>query len=211
VTNSVSSVTVTPTTSSGAATVSVDGVTVASGSPSTAIALAVGFNTISVVVTASDPSFTQTYTLTLSRATAVIPPTPTPAPDVPASGGTVPNTSAVTPPVDVVNRDTNGAVLVNGSESVSRLVPNSIDTGWVASMDGLQVSVSMEKSDGEPERMSATGEMQAVQGGRIVVSGSGYSVSSIVPLPSKKLPFISSSLYPAYKGTLISCTTEQTL
>jgi len=160
--------------------VSVDGVTVASGSPSTAIALAVGFNTISVVVTASDPSFTQTYTLTLSRATAVIPPTPTPAPDVPASGGTVPNTSAVTPPVDVVNRDTNGAVLVNGSESVSRLVPNSIDTGWVASMDGLQVSVSMEKSDGEPERMSATGEMQAVQGGRIVVSGSGYSVSSIV-------------------------------
>jgi hypothetical protein len=79
-----------------------------------------------------------------------------------------------------VNRGVNGAVLVNGGESVSRLVLNGQDTGWVASMGGFQVAVSMEKADGAPERMSSTGEMQAFQGGRIVIAGSGYQEFSMV-------------------------------
>gem|GEM_PF-665441 len=180
VANSVTSVTVTPTTSSGAATVTVNGSVATSGVATGVIALSVGVNTITVVVAASDTSFTQTYTLTLTRAAPAPAPTPSDGGASPAAGGNVPAGGPIPPPADVVNRGVNGAVLVNGGESVSRLVPNGQDTGWVASMGGFQVAVSMEKADGAPERMSSTGEMQAVQGGRIVLAGSGYQEFSMV-------------------------------
>ncbi len=116
--------------------------------------------------------------VTITRAA----PTPVPSDGGGSSttDGTVPSTGPVAPPADVVNRGVNGAVLVNGVESVSRLVPNGQDTGWIASMGNFQLAVSMEKADGAPERMSSAGEMQAIQGGRIVVAGSGYLGSSVV-------------------------------
>jgi hypothetical protein len=182
VANSVTSVTVTPTTSSGAATVTVNGSVATSGVATGAIAVSVGVNTITVVVTASDTSFVQTYTLTLTRAAPAPAPAPTPSDGgaSSAAGGNVPAFGPIPPPADVVNRGVNGAVLVNGGESLSRLVPNGQDTGWVASVGGFQVAVSMEKADGAPERMSSTGEMQAFQGGRIVLAGSGYQDFSMV-------------------------------
>ncbi len=68
VTNSISSMTVTPTASESSATITVNGTAVLSGSASGELALNVGENTISVLVTAQDGSTTKTYTVTVTRA-----------------------------------------------------------------------------------------------------------------------------------------------
>lgn len=68
VSNTVSSVTITPITQDSTATVTVNGMTVASGSTSQTIPLAVGANTITTVVTAQDGVTTQSYILTINRA-----------------------------------------------------------------------------------------------------------------------------------------------
>ena len=67
VSNSVSSITVTPTVNESHATVTVNGTAVASGTASGAIGLTVGANAISIVVTGQD-TFTMTYTVTVTRA-----------------------------------------------------------------------------------------------------------------------------------------------
>jgi len=70
VSNSITSLTVTPTVNASGATVKVAGTTVSSGSASASQALSVGTNTLSIVVTAADGSTTQTYTVTATRAAA---------------------------------------------------------------------------------------------------------------------------------------------
>jgi gliding motility-associated-like protein len=67
VSNSVTSVTVTPTVTDTTAKVTVNGVAVTSGTASGAIPLAVGPNTITVVVTAQDGITIDTYTITVYR------------------------------------------------------------------------------------------------------------------------------------------------
>ncbi|QGQ99358.1 DUF1533 domain-containing protein [Paenibacillus psychroresistens] len=69
VSNSISSLTVTPSSSDTTAIVKVNGTTVASGNASTTIPLSVGANTITVLVTAENNS-TKTYTVTVTRAAA---------------------------------------------------------------------------------------------------------------------------------------------
>jgi protocatechuate 3,4-dioxygenase beta subunit len=68
VSNSVTSITVTPTVNESHATVTVNGTPVVSGSPSEPISLNVGTNTITIVVTAQDGTTTKTYTVTVTRA-----------------------------------------------------------------------------------------------------------------------------------------------
>ncbi|WP_082606775.1 cadherin-like beta sandwich domain-containing protein [Acidovorax sp. Root275] len=68
ISNTVTSVTLTPTTASSGAKVTVNGSTVASGSASSAITLAVGRNTLSIVVTAADGVTARTYTVVATRA-----------------------------------------------------------------------------------------------------------------------------------------------
>ncbi len=70
VSNTTTSIILTPTTSDATASVKVNGTAVASGSASAAIPLTVGNNTITTVVTAQDGATTQTYTLTVNRAQA---------------------------------------------------------------------------------------------------------------------------------------------
>jgi len=67
VTNSVSSITLTPTRNQANATITVNGTAVTSGSASGSISLSVGSNTITTIVTAQDAS-TLTYTTTVTRA-----------------------------------------------------------------------------------------------------------------------------------------------
>ncbi|GGH06936.1 hypothetical protein GCM10007352_11370 [Mucilaginibacter phyllosphaerae] len=67
VTNSVTSITVTPTLNQSGATVKVNGSTVASGSASGNISLNAGDNVITTVVTAQDGTTTKTYTITVTR------------------------------------------------------------------------------------------------------------------------------------------------
>ena len=69
VTNSTSSITVTPTEGQSDQTITVNGATVSSGSASSSIALGVGKNIISVVVAAEDGS-QNTYTLVIHRTRA---------------------------------------------------------------------------------------------------------------------------------------------
>ena len=71
VTNSITSVTVTPTRNQADATIKVNGTTVASGSASGSISLSVGSNTIEVVVTAQDGTTTKKYTITILRSAPV--------------------------------------------------------------------------------------------------------------------------------------------
>ncbi|MES2069174.1 MAG: cadherin-like beta sandwich domain-containing protein [Pseudomonadota bacterium] len=68
VSNSVSSITLTPVASSGAATIKLNGTTVTSGAASGAISLAVGTTSISIVVTAQDGTTTKTITVAATRA-----------------------------------------------------------------------------------------------------------------------------------------------
>ena len=70
VSNSTTSVTVTPTANQGNATIKVNNVSVASGQASGAISLSVGSNTINVLVTGQD-GVTPVYTITVTRAAAV--------------------------------------------------------------------------------------------------------------------------------------------
>ncbi len=72
VSNSVSSISVTPTASDANATITVNGTMVNSGTASGTIPLAIGANTIQTIVTAQDGATTQTYTLTVTRASAAI-------------------------------------------------------------------------------------------------------------------------------------------
>jgi gliding motility-associated-like protein len=67
VSNSISSITVTPTVSDNTATITVNGKTVSSGTASDDIPLAPGNNTITVLVTAQDGVTTNTYTVTVYR------------------------------------------------------------------------------------------------------------------------------------------------
>ena len=67
VTNSVSTITVTPTLNQADATLTVDGSAVSSGVSSSPISLALGANTITIVVTAQDGTSSRTYTLTVTR------------------------------------------------------------------------------------------------------------------------------------------------
>ncbi|MBD1365073.1 cadherin-like beta sandwich domain-containing protein [Mucilaginibacter sp. ZT4R22] len=67
VTNSVTSITVTPTTSDVSATIQVNGVAVSSGSASAAILLNAGLNVVTTVVTAGDGATTKTYTTNITR------------------------------------------------------------------------------------------------------------------------------------------------
>lgn len=68
VSNTTSSLTVTPAANEANATITVNGATVASGAASGSIALAVGQNTLTIVATAQDGTSTQTYTVTVTRA-----------------------------------------------------------------------------------------------------------------------------------------------
>ena len=68
VSNSTTSITVTPTVQEPNATVKVNGVSVPSGTPSGPISLNVGSNVINVVVTAQDGTTMRTYTVTVTRA-----------------------------------------------------------------------------------------------------------------------------------------------
>jgi len=68
VTNTTTSVTITPTASDPQATIKVNGTTVASGTASASLPLVVGPNTITTVVTAQDGITTKTYTVTVTRA-----------------------------------------------------------------------------------------------------------------------------------------------
>ncbi|WP_299284488.1 MBG domain-containing protein [uncultured Mucilaginibacter sp.] len=70
VSNSTTSITLTPTLADATASVKVNGVAVIAGSASAAIPLNIGSNTIKTVVTAQDSTTTQTYTLTVNRAQA---------------------------------------------------------------------------------------------------------------------------------------------
>ena len=67
VSNSITSLTVTPITSDATATVTVNGTTLTSGTASAPIALALGNNTITTIVTAQDGKTKQTYTVTVNR------------------------------------------------------------------------------------------------------------------------------------------------
>ncbi|MEO7211984.1 cadherin-like beta sandwich domain-containing protein [Mucilaginibacter sp.] len=68
VTNSVTSITVTPTASDVSATIQVNGVAVSSGTPSATIPLNVRVNVITTVVTAEDGTTKTTYTTNVTRA-----------------------------------------------------------------------------------------------------------------------------------------------
>jgi hypothetical protein len=72
VTDSVTSITVTPTASDSTATIQVNGVAVTSGTASGAINLNVGANTITTLVTAQDGTTTKTYTVTVTRAAFIL-------------------------------------------------------------------------------------------------------------------------------------------
>jgi len=67
VSNSISSITITPVTSDPTATLTVNGVTLSNGNASAPIALNAGNNTITAVVTANNGLTTTTYTLTVTR------------------------------------------------------------------------------------------------------------------------------------------------
>jgi gliding motility-associated-like protein len=68
VSNTVTSLMVTPTTANALATVKVDGTTVASGTASESIPLVTGPNTVTITVTAENGVTTKTYTVTVTRA-----------------------------------------------------------------------------------------------------------------------------------------------
>jgi len=68
VSNTATSIQVTPTTADNTATVKVNGVTVTSGTASAAILLAVGSNTITTTVTAQDGVTVDSYVITVTRA-----------------------------------------------------------------------------------------------------------------------------------------------
>jgi gliding motility-associated-like protein len=70
VTNTITSITVTPFTNNTGATETINGVTVISGNASGAISLAVGSNVITTIVTAQDGTTTETYTITVYRQAA---------------------------------------------------------------------------------------------------------------------------------------------
>ncbi len=72
VSNTVTSVTVTPATSDPTATIAVNGTAITSGS-GTGIALNVGSNTIATIVTAQDGVTTITYTIIITRALPALP------------------------------------------------------------------------------------------------------------------------------------------
>ena len=72
VSNSISSITVTPVVAGEGATVTVNGSAVVSGAASNPIALAVGPNLISTVVRAQDNVTTRTYTVNVNRASAAV-------------------------------------------------------------------------------------------------------------------------------------------
>jgi len=67
VSNSTSSITVTPTTATALQSIKVNGITVTSGTASASLPLSVGNNTITTVVTAQDGTTTKTYTTTITR------------------------------------------------------------------------------------------------------------------------------------------------
>ncbi|TFF37117.1 cadherin-like beta sandwich domain-containing protein [Mucilaginibacter psychrotolerans] len=67
VSNTVSTITLTPIAADGSAAIQVNGITVASGTPSAGITLNVGANVITTLVTAEDGT-TQTYTINVTRA-----------------------------------------------------------------------------------------------------------------------------------------------
>jgi hypothetical protein len=71
ITNSISSLTVTPVTVEPLATVTVNGVVVASGNASSSVALNVGANVINTSVVAPDGVTTQNYQITVTRQSAV--------------------------------------------------------------------------------------------------------------------------------------------
>ncbi|GAA4747671.1 cadherin-like beta sandwich domain-containing protein [Flavisolibacter ginsenosidimutans] len=73
VSNSTTSITVTPTAADANATIKVNGTTVASGTASTPISLIVGNNTINVDVTAQNGTTIKTYTVVVNRAAAGVP------------------------------------------------------------------------------------------------------------------------------------------
>ncbi len=129
VSNTVTSVTVTPITQDPTATVKVNGTTVKSGSASGPVALIVGANTITIVVTAQDGITIKTYTVIVTRAPssnanlsnlAISPGTLTPAfsTNTIAYSATVSNTTTsltVTP----TTSDPTATIKVNGTTVIS--------------------------------------------------------------------------------------------
>ncbi|CAK4858134.1 unnamed protein product [Aphanomyces euteiches] len=134
VSNSVTSLTVTPTTISGTASVKVNDVAVASGNASTAIPLNVGANTISVVVTADDSTTTR-YTITVTRAGAS---TPTSSPS------TTPTvTPTVTPPIKVNSTDGNITIPAGSAGEVS--LGDSITIQIPADASGKEIKLTIKE------------------------------------------------------------------
>jgi gliding motility-associated-like protein len=147
VSNSVSSVTVTPLAQDPTSAITVNGVTVASGTASTAIPLNVGDNTITTVVTAFDGSSTRTYSITITRqvnallASLTFSPrittTTVSGPDYKDYTATVSNAvSSVT--VTPVTQDPTSKVTVNGttvpSGTASAAIPLAVGDNTVATV-----------------------------------------------------------------------------
>ncbi|HTK20459.1 MAG TPA: cadherin-like beta sandwich domain-containing protein, partial [Mucilaginibacter sp.] len=128
VSNTTTSIAVTPTTTDGNATVTVNGTTASSGSPFTVNGLAVGPNTVTVVVTAQDGITQTTYTVTVTRAPSVV----ATLSDLAVSTGTL------APPF--ASGTTAYAVSVdNGTTSIT-LTPMVTDATSTVTVNGIPVS-----------------------------------------------------------------------
>lgn len=156
VSNSVSSVKVTPLAQDPTSTIKVNGVTVASGTASAAIPLNVGDNTITTVVTAFDGSSTRTYSITITRqvnallASLTFSPrittTAVSGPDYKDYTATVSNAiSSVT--VTPVTQDPTSTVTVNGitvpSGTASAAIPLNVGDNTVATVVTAQDGTTM--------------------------------------------------------------------
>lgn len=134
VSNSISSITVTPTVAGAGATVTVNGSAVASGAASNPIALSVGPNLITTLVRAQDNVTTRTYTVNVRRASAAVVST-APAVVIDASRATLNG-----------NANPNGASTVYfeygttpsfGSRTPDRDISGNTSRAFAASLTGL--------------------------------------------------------------------------
>jgi len=171
--NAVDSVTLTPTTSNAGASVEVDGTAVVSGSSTSQIPLTVGETTIEVAVTAQDPSFSETYTLTITREPAPISPSPIVEPVDPLENP-LPLPEGVLSGTDV------GVAVEDGEIVPVVLRPTQLSDGWEVIGSGFDMTVQTEDPSGEPLTLSEDQRLRVTQGGRLQVSGGGYTDESAV-------------------------------
>jgi hypothetical protein len=197
VTNSTSSITLTPTTTDAGATVKIGGISVTSGTASGSISLNVGTTVISVVVTAENGT-TRTYSVTVSRPsndatlTSLVASTgalnATFDPTVISYTQSVANSvSAVT--VTAVVHETNATIKVNGvatssgaaSASISLAIGSNTIQVEVTAQDGTKITYTIVVTRAHADQAPLTiSTLAATYGQNLNLNTSGGSGSGAV-------------------------------